>query len=185
MGWKSVERNNMCMVSLIDLMWAWLSQENYEKCGGVMISTKTRSQRKLGNTILVKLELWESVMVIIIFGLPLTYAYATLRQSVAGNSTFRGIVFCNLGTPKQSFQISSPRGKLRPHIFPHMVTPTMFPVDKKRRSTQFGGADKCINSFDERMLSHDRWLWFFFWALTGPYLTLWFGGACGLGVGAF
>ena len=39
-------------------------------------------------------------MVIIMFGLPLTYAYATLRQSVAGNSTFRGIVFCNLGTPK-------------------------------------------------------------------------------------
>jgi hypothetical protein len=55
---------------------------------------------KLGNTILVKLELWESVMVIIIFGLPLTYAYAMLRQSVAGNSTFWGIVFCNLGTPK-------------------------------------------------------------------------------------
>ena len=48
----------------------------------------------------MKLELWESVMVIIIFGLPPTYAYATLRQSVAGNSTFRGIVFCNLGTPK-------------------------------------------------------------------------------------
>jgi short subunit fatty acids transporter len=39
-------------------------------------------------------------MVIIIFGLPLTYAYATLRQSVAGNSTFRGIVFCNLGNLK-------------------------------------------------------------------------------------
>ena len=37
---------------------------------------------------------------IIIFGLSLTYAYATLRQSVTGNSTFRGIVFCNLGTPK-------------------------------------------------------------------------------------
>ena len=34
------------------------------------------------------------------FGLPLTYAYATLRQSVAGNSTFQGIVYCNLGTPK-------------------------------------------------------------------------------------
>jgi hypothetical protein len=29
-----------------------------------------------------------------------TYAYATLRQSVAGNSTFWGIVYCNLGTPK-------------------------------------------------------------------------------------
>jgi len=26
---------------------------------------------------------------------------------------------------------------------------------------------------------------FFFWALTGPYPTLQFGGACGLGVGAF
>ena len=25
----------------------------------------------------------------------------------------------------------------------------------------------------------------FFWALTGPYPTLRFGGACGLGVGAF
>ena len=48
----------------------------------------------------MKLELWESVMVIISVGLPLTYAYATLRQSVAGNSPFRGIVFCNLGTSK-------------------------------------------------------------------------------------
>jgi hypothetical protein len=26
---------------------------------------------------------------------------------------------------------------------------------------------------------------FFFWALTGPYPMLQFGGACGLGVGAF
>ena len=34
------------------------------------------------------------------FGLPLTYVYATLRQSVAGNSPFRRIVFCNLGTSK-------------------------------------------------------------------------------------
>jgi hypothetical protein len=55
---------------------------------------------------------------------------------VAGNSTFRGIVFCNLGTPKELFQISSPCGKLRPHIFPHMVTPTMFPVDKKASRTK-------------------------------------------------
>jgi hypothetical protein len=34
-----------------------------------------------------------SYYLIIIFGLPLTNAYATLRQSVAGNSTFRGIVY--------------------------------------------------------------------------------------------
>ncbi len=87
-------------------------------------------------------------MVIIIFGLPLTYAYATLRQSVAGNLTFWGIVFCNLGIVplKQSFQISSPRGKLRPHIFPHMVTPTMFPWDKKWWSTQKSRIQKCVNS---------------------------------------
>ena len=43
-----------------------------------------------------------------------------------------------------------------PHIFPHMVTPTVFPVDKKASRRQNGGADKCINSFDERMmLSYD------------------------------
>jgi hypothetical protein len=34
------------------------------------------------------------------FGLPLTYAYATFRQSVAGNSPFQGIVFCHLCTSK-------------------------------------------------------------------------------------
>jgi hypothetical protein len=34
------------------------------------------------------------------FGLLLIYAYATLRQSVAGNSTFQGIVYCILGSPK-------------------------------------------------------------------------------------
>jgi hypothetical protein len=44
-------------------------------------------------------------MVIISFGLPLTYAYAMLRQSVEGNSTFRGIVFCNLGTTKTNIKI--------------------------------------------------------------------------------
>ncbi len=53
----------------------------------------------------MKVELWESVMEIIIFGLPLTYAYAMLWQSVAGNSTFRGIVFCNLGTSKADVKI--------------------------------------------------------------------------------
>jgi short subunit fatty acids transporter len=74
----------------------------------------------------VKLELWESVMVITIFGLPLTYAYATLRQSVAGNSTFRGIVFCNLGTSKTvisnfvtSRQIETPY--ISPYGYPNGV----------------------------------------------------------------
>ena len=74
----------------------------------------------------MKLELWESVMVIIFFGLPLTYTYATLWQSVAGNSTFRGIVFCNLGNPKTvisnfvtSQQIETPY--ISPYGYPNNV----------------------------------------------------------------
>jgi len=33
----------------------------------------------------------------------------------------------------------------------------------------------CINSFDERMLSHDRWLWFFFGGAYGslPDAAIW------------
>ena len=73
----------------------------------------------LGNTILVKLELWESVMVIKHFGLPLTYAYATLRQIVAGNSTFRGIVFCNLGTAKTD---------IKNHYQGKYCSPIYFPI---------------------------------------------------------
>ena len=72
----------------------------------------------LGNTILVKLELWESVMVIINFGLPLTYAYATLRHGVAGNSTFWGIVFCNLGTAKTDIKIHHQGKYCYPIYFP-------------------------------------------------------------------
>ena len=109
------------------------------------------------------------------FGLPLTYAYATLRQSVAGNLKFRGIVFCNLDTSKtvisikQSFQISSPRSKLRPHIFPHMVTPTMFSWDKIWWRRQKSLPRQCINSLVSHKLSHDRQFWFF---LGGAYGSL-------------
>ncbi len=72
-----------------------------------------------------------------------------------------GEFFLQLGIPKQLFQISSPRGKLRPHIFPHMVTPTMFPVDKKASrmkkasSTKKNFIHKCINSLVSHKLSHD------------------------------
>jgi uncharacterized phage infection (PIP) family protein YhgE len=41
----------------------------------------------------LKIRVMGNSYLIISFGLPLTYAYATLRQSVAGNSPFRGIVF--------------------------------------------------------------------------------------------
>jgi hypothetical protein len=57
------------------------------------------------------------------FGLPLTYAYATLRQSVAGNSTFRGIVFCTPKTVISNFvtsrQIKTPY--LSPYGYPNNV----------------------------------------------------------------
>jgi hypothetical protein len=88
----------------------------------------------------VKLELWESVMVIIIFGLPLTYAYAMLRQSVAGNSTFRGIVFCNLGTPKTvisnfvtSRQIETPY--ISPYGYPNDVPMGQKMVEETKKSS--------------------------------------------------
>ena len=104
----------------------------------------------------MKLELWESVMVIIIFGLPLTYAYATLRQSVAGNLTFRGIVFCNLGTPKTvisnfvtSRQIETPY--ISPYGYPNGV-----PGGQKNSRRQKSLGHKCINSLVSRKISHDR-----------------------------
>jgi hypothetical protein len=53
-----------------------------------------------------------------------------------------GVLFLQLGILKQLFQISSPRGKLRPHIFPHMVTPTMFPVDKIASRTKKASSTK-------------------------------------------
>ena len=82
------------------------------------------------------LELWESVIVYLIkhFGLPLTDAYATLQQSVAGNSPFQDIVFCNLVTSKTDIsKFATAWQILLPHILLHvnMTTPTMFPVDKK------------------------------------------------------
>ncbi len=100
----------------------------------------------------MKLELWESVIVIIIFGLPLTYAYATLRQSVAGNSTFRGIVLCNLGTPKTvisnfvTLQIETPY--ISPYGYPNIVPVGQKMVEQTKNDEH--------TNVDERMLSHDR-----------------------------
>ena len=78
-------------------------------------------------------------MVIIIFGLPLTYAYATFRQSVAGNSTFRGIVLCNLGTPKTVIsnfvttrQIETPY--LSPYGYPNNVPGGQKSVEQTKKS---------------------------------------------------
>jgi hypothetical protein len=66
-----------------------------------------------------------------------------------------------------------------------MTIPTMFPVDKN------GHPEKKVSYIFVlipwypisylMIASHG----FFFWALTGPYPMLGFGGACGLRVGAF
>ena len=59
----------------------------------------------------MKLELWESVIVYnnnFWSATDLCLRYAL--QSVAGNSKFRGTVFCNLGTPKTIIF------KFRPHV---------------------------------------------------------------------
>ena len=54
------------------------------------------------------------------FGLPLTYAYATLRQSVAGNSPFRSIVFCKLGTSKTVIlKFVTTVNIVTPYLFPY------------------------------------------------------------------
>ena len=59
-----------------------------------------------------------SIYLIKHFGLPLTYAFATLRQSVAGNSPFRGIVFCNLDTSKTDIKIRHHGKNCYPIYFP-------------------------------------------------------------------
>jgi hypothetical protein len=110
----------------------------------------------LGNTILVKLELWESVMVIISFGLPLTYAYATLRQSVAGNLTFRGIVFCNLGTAKTDIKIRHQGIYCYPIYIPIWLPQRCSRGTKKRLPDKKTRLQQCINSLLAHKLSHDR-----------------------------
>ena len=110
---------------------------------------------------------------IIIFVLPITFASATLWQSVAGNLMFWGIFVCNLGTPKTVISnFVTMRQILLPHILPHVnrTTPTMFLVDKKGQG-QKTCSQQCINSFPAHLLSQDRWLWFFCWVRTGPYNT--------------
>ena len=97
-----------------------------------------------------------SYYLIIIFGLPLTYAYATLRQSVAGNLTFRGIVFCNLGTPKTVISnFVTSRQIDTPYLFPYGY-PNDVPGGQKMVADKKSLIHKCINSLVSRKLSHDR-----------------------------
>jgi len=66
-----------------------------------------------------------------------------------------------------------------------MVTPTMFPVDKKRsRRKKVADKNVLIPWYPVSYLTIASY-GFFLGVLTRPYPTLQFGGACGLGVGAF
>ena len=91
-----------------------------------------RRTRRLGNTILVNLKLWEYV---IVFNINFWSATGKVWQVIR----HFWVLFCAiLGTPKTvisnfvaTLQIVRPR--ILPHIFPHVVAPTMFPWDKKTR----------------------------------------------------
>jgi hypothetical protein len=101
---------------------------------------------------------------------------------VAGNSPFQGIVFCNLGTSETV--ICHHANIVSPYISPYGY-PNDVPGGQKSNE-------------ETKKLEHTNVLipWYpisyltiassgFFGALTGPYPTLRFGGACGRGVGAF
>jgi len=99
-----------------------------------------------------------------------------------------GIVFCNLGTSKTVI--------LQFVTTVNIVTPYFSPCNSDHHNNVPVG---------QKMVAHTKMVedkyvlipWypisyltiagygFFFWALTGPYPTLRFGGACGLGVVAF
>jgi hypothetical protein len=81
---------------------------------------------------------------------------------MAGNLPLRGIVFCNLGTSKTVIStFVTTQQILLPHIFPHMVTPTMFPVDKKTQGRKKRLGHKCINSFLTCYLTIAGYVFFF------------------------
>ena len=105
---------------------------------------------------------------------------------MAGNSTFRGIVFCNLGTPKTvisnfvtSRQIETPY--ISPYGYPNGVPGGQKSVEETKKLED---TNVLIPWYPISYLTIAS-SGFFFGALTGPYPMLRFGGACGLGVGAF
>ena len=105
--------------------------------------------------------------------MPLTYASATLQQSVAGNSTFRGTAFCNLFTPKT--------------VISNFVTTRQIETPNSSKQCSHGTKKRRVHK--KVFLNYVLIPWYpisyltiassvFFWALTGPYPRLRFGGAC-------
>ena len=107
---------------------------------------------QLGNTILVKLKLWELVIVFnktfwSATNLCLRYASA----KCAGNLPFRGIVFCNLGTSKTviskfvtTANIVTPY--LSPYGHPNNVSMGQKSTTKKARKKRQGRKKVGVNN---------------------------------------
>ena len=105
---------------------------------------------------------------------------------MAGNSTFRGNVFCYLGTPKTVLSNFVTSAKI---VTPYLSTygyPNNVPGGQKmvEETKNDEHTNVLIPWYPVSYLTIAS-SGFFFWALTGPYPTLRFGGACGRGVGAF
>jgi len=98
----------------------------------------------------------------------------------------RGVVFCYLGTPKTVISNFVPTRRIEtlyssPCKYGH---PNNVPGGQKRsRRKKVSFIFVLIPWYP--ISHHTIASYGFFLALTGPYPTLQFGGACGLGVGAF
>ena len=92
---------------------------------------------------------------------------------MAGNSKFRGIVFCNLDIPETVISNFVRLIIETPYLSPY-GHPNNAPLGQKNVGTKKASSTKkasrtktslgqqCINSFLAHKLSHDRWLWLFF-----------------------
>ncbi len=82
-----------------------------------------------------------------------------------------GYYFCNLGTPRQIFQILSQRGKLTPHVLPpcDYDHPNNVPGGQKSVTDKKHPGKNCSNSFQAHSFStFVLFNLFFFWRLQVP-----------------
>jgi len=87
-----------------------------------------------------------------------TYAYATLRQSVAGNSPFGVLFFCNLGTSKTVIlKFVTTVNIFTPYLSPcNSDHPNNVPVGQKMVEHKKKVEDKYVLIPWNHKLSHDR-----------------------------
>jgi hypothetical protein len=108
-----------------------------------------------------------------------------LRQSVAGNSPFRGIVFCNLGTSKTVISNFVTTANIATPYLSRWLPQRCSRWTKKRLAHKKVEVTNVLIPWYPISYLTIASSVFLGGALTGPYPTLRFGGACGRGVGAF